>query len=263
MAKSTDAPQSQPLARMIPMNQIVVREDHARAISENDEALKTLIDDIKRHGLLEPIIVQHIGNDQFLLVAGLRRYVACKALGYSEILACHTEHHAQLISLKENIEREDLTALQKSACLITLQGQMEFDNLQKIADMVGRTPSWVSQLTSLRKLPEYIKRAAHNDKRFGINFLYRLTRMDDHKALKAFCKVQKQLEEKGKRKDRSQSSAGHVNDEAPELREKRIKRTLAFFERNKEDREMLKAMYEKLSQLLGLSGNGQGLSTES
>ena len=73
---------------------------------------------INRHGLFHPIILRTKGQDYFEIVAGNRRFDACKALGWRKI-ACHimdlVDKDAFEIALIENIQRKNLQPLDEAA----------------------------------------------------------------------------------------------------------------------------------------------------
>ncbi len=78
--------------------------------------LGEIANSIRRHGLLQPIIVR-TKEDHFQVIAGSRRYLACKSLGWKRI-ACHVVELDDMqtfeISLIENIQRRSLTPLEEA-----------------------------------------------------------------------------------------------------------------------------------------------------
>jgi len=79
-------------------------------------ALDELADSIRQVGLLEPIIVRPIDTDRYEVVVGERRYRAAQQAGLDKvpaIIADYTDEQVMEINLVENIQREDLTAVEK------------------------------------------------------------------------------------------------------------------------------------------------------
>jgi ParB family transcriptional regulator, chromosome partitioning protein len=79
--------------------------------SSTDIEIDEIANSITQHGLLQPIIVR-AANDHFEIIAGSRRYLACKSLGHKKI-ACHVveldDRQMFEVSLIENIQRKSHT----------------------------------------------------------------------------------------------------------------------------------------------------------
>ena len=99
----------------IPLNKIKARENQPRK-SFDDESLNDLASSIKEYGLLNPIVVTK-KDDHYEILAGERRYRASKLAGLEEIDAIVKEFDQKdvdVLSLVENIQREDLKALEEA-----------------------------------------------------------------------------------------------------------------------------------------------------
>src|SRR2546422_1082468 len=86
-------------------------------IREDIGDIRTLAESIQQDGLLHPLTVRPYGPDKFEIVAGRRRYEACKQIGM-KVIPCNIDEEmddrrAVLVSLKENMRRGDLTAAEK------------------------------------------------------------------------------------------------------------------------------------------------------
>ena len=77
---------------------------------------KELTANIKVHGLLQPIAVRPDGNGMLVVIAGERRWRACKTLGWTEIPVIIHENikHLQEVQISENLHRKNLTALEEA-----------------------------------------------------------------------------------------------------------------------------------------------------
>lgn len=129
------------------------------------EALDELAQSIKRHGILQPVVVIRT-DDGFTLIAGERRWRAAQSAGLKEIPAIvrTLDAQAQLeIALIENIQREDLSPLEFATSLLKLNQQFN-QTFEKIAQQLGKAPSTVINVARLLQLPEPAKRALSSGK---------------------------------------------------------------------------------------------------
>lgn len=121
-----------------------------------DEALLLeLAESIKSQGVIEPIIVRPVAGGRFELVAGERRWRASQLAGMTEIpaLVRDIEDRAAIaVALIENIQREDLSALEEAQALARLIAEFKLTH-QQAADAVGRSRAAVSNLLRLLDLP--------------------------------------------------------------------------------------------------------------
>lgn len=84
-------------------------------IDENN--LNELIESIKTHGLIQPIVVRSGKDDNFEIIAGERRWLACKKAGLEQvnvIIKKYNDLEASAVALIENIQREDLNAVDEA-----------------------------------------------------------------------------------------------------------------------------------------------------
>lgn len=112
-AYKQDIEQSRNLVREINVDEIVANPYQPR-VHFNEVALKELSESIKRHGLLQPIIVV-AKDDTYMLLAGERRLRASKLAGFTKIKAIVADiesKNLRELALIENIQREDLNPLE-------------------------------------------------------------------------------------------------------------------------------------------------------
>jgi ParB family transcriptional regulator, chromosome partitioning protein len=127
-----------------------------------DEArLEELTQSIRQHGLIEPIVVRRIGNDdKFEIVAGERRWRASQRAGLREVpvvLKDLDDKHAFEIALIENIQREDLNAIEFAEALRRLIDEHSHTQESLVA-VVGKERTTISNALRLLKLPESVRR---------------------------------------------------------------------------------------------------------
>lgn len=125
----------------------------------DEAALDGLAASIKAQGLIQPIVVRDVGRGQYELIAGERRWRAAKKAGLVEIPAVVRDIPAQAVlavALIENIQREELTALEEAQALRRLIDEFKLSQ-QQAADAVGRSRAAVANLLRLLELPEAIR----------------------------------------------------------------------------------------------------------
>src|SRR5581483_7064346 len=146
--------------RMIPLDQI---EPPARNTRQhiNRAKLKELAADIRRHGVLQAIIVREIkpvteGGAKYQVVAGERRFRAAKEAGLTEIPAVIRsldETEALSVQLVENLQREELHPLDEADGFLRLKEEMKLD-LRGIAQRVAKDARYVARRLALTNLIE-------------------------------------------------------------------------------------------------------------
>lgn len=123
------------------------------------EALEELAASIKAQGLMQPIVVRPVGMGQYEIIAGERRWRASQQAGLDEIpvvIKDVNDDAALAMALIENIQREDLNAMEEAMALQRLQTEFELTH-QQIADAVGKSRAMVSNLLRLTQLPEEVR----------------------------------------------------------------------------------------------------------
>ena len=125
----------------------------------NQEKLQELADSIKAQGLIQPIVVRPSPGGFFEILAGERRLRAAKLAGLklvSVIVEEVSDMDAMSLALIENIQREDLSAIEEAVALDRLAKEFEMSH-DEIAKAVGRSRASVSNLIRLLGLPSEVK----------------------------------------------------------------------------------------------------------
>ena len=124
----------------------------------DEDALNELAASIKEHGVFQPIIVKKSvkGYD---IVAGERRFRASKKAGLTTIPAIikdFTDEEMMNISLLENLQREDLTAIEEA---MAYKAILDSSNItqEELAEKVGKSRSHVTNMLGLLKLPKSVQ----------------------------------------------------------------------------------------------------------
>lgn len=112
----------------------------------DQEKLKQLIKSIKRVGLISPIVVQKVGK-RYILVAGYRRYLAIKELGWKSVDAkvlLREKDFVDEITLDENFIREDINPIEEAIWLKNVQRKEGLTGVQ-MAQKIGKSRSFVKE----------------------------------------------------------------------------------------------------------------------
>lgn len=121
-----------------------------------DAGLSELANSIKRHGVLQPIVVTRDPEGGFTLIAGERRWRAAAVAGLARVPAVVREAGADLerltMALIENLQREDLTPIEQARAFQHLRSELGLSQ-EEIASRVGKDRSTVANSLRLLQLP--------------------------------------------------------------------------------------------------------------
>ena len=124
------------------------------------DALKELTSSILKQGVMQPIVVRKINTDRYEIIAGERRWRASQQAGLDSIPAIIrdiSDEAAIAMALIENIQREDLNAIEESLALLRLQDEFQLTQ-QQVADAVGKSRSSVTNLMRLATLEPAVQK---------------------------------------------------------------------------------------------------------
>lgn len=122
------------------------------------ESLSELVESIKEHGILEPLVVAKTPAG-FQIVAGERRWRAAKLAGLKTVPSVikETSPRGMLeMALVENVQREDLNPIERAQAFIRLMEEFKLAN-KEIARRISKSPAYVSNSLKLLKLPDALK----------------------------------------------------------------------------------------------------------
>lgn len=145
---------------IVPLTRIKPNPDQPRK-SFPEGSIDELADSIRRHGLLQPILVEPAGDGTYIIVAGERRYRAASRAGLSEVPAIVRPLSNQKrleISLIENIQREDLNPLEEARAYQNLM-ELTGTTQEQVAEAVGKNRSTVANALRLLRLSEPMQAA--------------------------------------------------------------------------------------------------------
>tara|TARA_Y100001935_G_scaffold240030_1_gene228221 strand:+ start:370 stop:1209 length:840 start_codon:yes stop_codon:yes gene_type:complete len=147
----------------INISQIIPNPSQPRK-SFKDEELKELSSSIKNQGLIQPIIVKPIINNQFQIIAGERRWRACQLNGMHEVdcvIKDIEDINVLEAALIENIQREDLNVIEEANAY---KGLIDIKNInnENLAKLIGKSSSHVSNILRLLELDIKIQQMVIN-----------------------------------------------------------------------------------------------------
>ena len=238
--------------------------------------LEELAESIKENGLLQPILVREYGEGRYQIIAGERRYRACRLAGITEIpsiILDKSDADTAQIALIENIQREDLNPIEEAMAYRSLQ--TEYGMTQEVLSFkVGKSRSAIANSMRLLDLPdEILNMVAVKELSAGhARTLLGVKDRDEMLVLAQFAAEQdwsvRQLEEAVKRANKPKKEANEeIVEEIPfvdyfrelelriqrelgrkaEIKEKGRKKTLTLYYEDNEDLEEI---------LRTLCGNG-------
>lgn len=149
----------------VPLEFIHPNEDQPRRFFD-EEALEELSASIKENGIITPITLRKISEDNYQIIAGERRYRASLAAGIEKIPAYirkADDEDVMMMALIENIQREDLNAIEIS---LSYQKLIEMSNLtqEQLAQKVGKKRATVANYLRLLKLPAEVQMGLKDQK---------------------------------------------------------------------------------------------------
>lgn len=148
----------------IPIDQIYPSRYQPR-IHFDENAMEELTESIRNNGLVQPIAVREI-DGHYEIIAGERRSRACRAAGLTKIpcyILSPDENQAAEMALVENIQREDLTAIEEAKAYVQIMRQAGLTQ-EQVAKKVGKSQSAIANKIRLLNLSEDVQQAVLDKK---------------------------------------------------------------------------------------------------
>jgi len=149
--------QYQDRVQKIPIEQLQPNPLQPRGII-TAESVQDLVDSIKTHGVLEPLVVAHTPAG-YQIIVGERRWRASKIAGEKEVpcIIKETSPRGMLeMALVENVQREDLNPIERAKAFERLAEEFSLSNIE-IARRIGKSAPYVSNTLRLLELPDALK----------------------------------------------------------------------------------------------------------
>ena len=147
----------------ININKIEPNKEQPRTHFDED-SLHELADSIKLHGIIQPLIVHKVG-ERFEIIAGERRWRAARIAGLKEIPVIvkeYTDQQVLEIALIENIQREDLNAIEEAMAYEKLVHDFNLKQ-DEVAERVGKSRVAVTNSMRLMKLDKRVQQMVIDD----------------------------------------------------------------------------------------------------
>ena len=144
--------------RMLEISRVAPHPEQPRRHFD-EQALLELADSIRTRGIIQPIIVRPVSGDRYQIVAGERRWRAAQKAQLHQIPAIvrdFSEAETLEIALVENIQREDLNAIEEAQAYRSLITQFHHSQ-DALARIVGKSRSHIANLMRLLDLPADIQ----------------------------------------------------------------------------------------------------------
>ena len=129
------------------------------------DALESLAQSIKEKGVLQPLLVRK-KNDKYEIIAGERRWRAAQLAGLEKVPAIIknlSDSETLEIALIENLQRENLSAIEEAEGLNRLMNEYEYTQ-EVIGKVIGKSRSYIANTLRLLSLPEEIKQQVKENK---------------------------------------------------------------------------------------------------
>ena len=172
-------------AQPVKLNLMDIEPNKDQARKQFDEAaLSELADSIAQHGVLQPLLVRPLIGGGYQLVAGERRWRASRIAGLTQVPVVIKElsdTEAAVISLIENLQREDLNPVEEALGFSSLMKDFNLTQ-EEAAQKVGKSRPAVANALRLLKLPEKVLDMVRENK-LSAGHARALSAIDDEKVL--------------------------------------------------------------------------------
>ena len=165
LSNDADNQSSEETSNVIALDRLISGKFQPRK-NFNQDTLKELADSIKAQGIIQPILVRMISNNQYEIIAGERRWQAAKIASLKEvpvIVKDISDSTALAMALIENIQREDLNVIEEARGIRRLIDEFNITH-EEAAEAVGKSRTTVSNILRLLNLCEHAQKALETKK---------------------------------------------------------------------------------------------------
>ncbi len=153
------SPTSESALRDVPLSQIRPNQFQPRT-SFDEEALSALVDSIKAVGILQPVLLRKVDEDDYEIIAGERRYRAARRAGLATVpalVSAVNDVTSLEQALVENLHREDLNSLDEAAAYQQLIEEFGLTH-EDVGRRIGKSRTAVTNALRLFQLPPTVQR---------------------------------------------------------------------------------------------------------
>ena len=129
----------------------------------NDEGIDDLASSIRDHGLLQPITVRPV-KDRYEIIAGHRRFIACRRLGIAKIAAiirAANDSEATILMVHENLLRRDINPVDEAVFLAKIMQERNLKS-KDLASLLNRSEGYIQDRLDILHYPDYLVSAISN-----------------------------------------------------------------------------------------------------
>jgi ParB family transcriptional regulator, chromosome partitioning protein len=145
--------------RYVDIESIVSNPDQPRKHFD-EEKLEELAQSIRQYGVLQPVILQEIGNEKYAIIAGERRWRACKIANMQTLPAIikspKEQRDSDAVALIENLQRQNLSITEEASYYASFIEKYDYTQDQ-LSQIIGKSRSHIANLLRINTLPESIK----------------------------------------------------------------------------------------------------------
>ncbi len=223
---SSDSPTRATGIRVISVERIESNPEQPR-LAFDEETLQELAASIREHGVLQPILVRPLGNNQYQLVAGERRWRASKIAGLETIPALVEQiddETALEIAIIENLQREDLSPLDEASMYDRMIHEHGY-SVRKLAQKLGKDKGYLENRLRLAGAPAEVRQLV-SVRKDTLSHAYELLKVDDPKKRRkladqvargelSLVKLRERIEGRPRRHGEPRDDAGGAWDAEP------------------------------------------------
>ena len=134
----------------------IIRDPDQPRKKFNEDKIKELAISIKKHGLIQPIILRKYSEEEYRIVAGERRWRASQIAGLNLMpsIILPSDLDKNEVSLIENIQREDLTIIEEANAYINLIEKNQYSH-EQLASIVGKSRSHITNILRILSLDKF------------------------------------------------------------------------------------------------------------
>ncbi len=216
------------------------------------EALQDLVDSINIHGVIQPVTVRKIGNDQFQLVSGERRFRASTIAGLKSIPAyvkIANDQSMLEMALIENIQRENLDPIEVAESYNRLISECNLTQ-EEMSRRVGKSRTSVTNFLRLLNLPEEVKKGLQ-ERKLSMGHARALLSLEDKKQILKLYKTI--LSEQISVRKVEEAVKGLVNHSGEESKKRTKASPLSF-----EEKSWVNTLENNFETKVGLNRDSEG-----
>ncbi|WP_394219071.1 nucleoid occlusion protein [Halobacillus trueperi] len=204
----------------VPVERVQPNRYQPRAIF-NNEKISELAQTIHTHGMIQPIVLRRLNEEEYELIAGERRWRAVQSLGWETIPAIIREMNdsqTASVALIENLQREELTVIEEAVAYAKLL-ELHQITQEALAQRLGKSQSTIANKLRLLKLPESVQQAVMDKKITERHARALIALKDEEQQEKILAEIiEKQLNVK-----QTEERIAKLNDPAPKKKRPKMK----------------------------------------